>query len=166
MKQKSRLLTPPGEIISAGDLQVTKAKQFVHYLGACGALVRFLEVRKINEPHSEVVVFQLKIERPQRLAHKINRLEPLAAIFSRTDDRSPEVISLRPDFPSVPHLNLTSEEFPRSICLYQQTFEQTRLPCVCGLQMNAAMTEFALSECSWFCQTIRKVMASSPALIR
>jgi integrative and conjugative element protein (TIGR02256 family) len=127
MKQKFRLLTPPGEIISMGDLQVIKAKQFAHYLGGSGALVRFLEVRKINEPHSEVVVFQLKIERPQRLAHKINRLEPLAAIFSKTDDRSPEVISLRPDFPCVPHLNLTSEEFPRSICLYEQTFEQTRL---------------------------------------
>jgi hypothetical protein len=127
MKKKLQLLTPPGESIPLEKLQASKSKQFANYLVACDEYARLLEARHKGEPPSDVVVFQLKIERPQRLAHDIKRVETLAAVFSQNDDRSPEVLCLRPDFPSVPHLNLTHQEFPRSICLYEQPFEQTRL---------------------------------------
>jgi hypothetical protein len=127
MKKKLQLLTPPGESIPLEKLQASKSKQFANYLVACDEYARLLEARHIGEPPSDVVMFQLKIERPQQLAHDIKRVETLAAVFSQSDDRSPEVFSLRPDFPSVPHLNLAHQEFPRSICLYEQPFEQTRL---------------------------------------
>jgi hypothetical protein len=48
-------------------------------------------------------------------------------VFGAGDERSPELFSLRADFPSVPHINLTDQEFPRSICLYELPYEQTRL---------------------------------------
>lgn len=127
MKNKPPLLTPPGDAIPPEKLQVTKARQFLHYLKAVGTHARLIETRRVNEPLSDVIIFELIVERPQVLAFDIRRAEPLAAVFAASDDRTPEVLSLRPDFPSVPHLNLTVEEFPRSICLYEQPFEQTRL---------------------------------------
>jgi integrative and conjugative element protein (TIGR02256 family) len=127
MKKKTPLLTPPGHAIPPEKLEVSKARQFLHYLKAVGAHARFIETRRTDEPLSDVIVFKLIVERPQVLAFDIRRVEILAAVFAASDNRTPEVFSLRPDFPSVPHLNLTVEEFPRSICLYEQAFEQTRL---------------------------------------
>ncbi|MGA3267298.1 MAG: ThiF family adenylyltransferase [Verrucomicrobiota bacterium] len=127
MKKKMPLLTPPGDAISPEKLDASKARQFLHYLKAVGAHARFIETRRIGDPLSDVIVFELVVERPQVLAFDIRRVEPLAAVFSARDDMSPDVLSLRPDFPSVPHLNLPPQEFPRSICLYEQPFEQTRL---------------------------------------
>lgn len=127
MKKKPPLLTPPGHSIPAEKLEVSKARQFIHYVKAVGAHARFIETRRIDDPLSDVIVFELTVERPQVLAFDIRRVEVLVAVFAASDNRAPEVFSLRPDFPSVPHLNLTVEEFPRSICLYEQAFEQTRL---------------------------------------
>ena len=127
MKKKTPLLAPPGDAIPAEKLDVSKARQFLHYLKAVGAHARFVETRRVIEPLSDVIVFELTVERPQVLAFDIRRIEPLAAVFIASDDRAPVVFSLRQDFPSVPHLNLALEEFPSSICLYEQTFEQTRL---------------------------------------
>jgi hypothetical protein len=127
MKKRTPQLPPPGHAIPSEELEVSKARQFLHYLKAAGAHARIIETRRIVEPLSDVIVFELIVERPQVLAFDIRRVEPLAAVFASSDDRAPVVLSLRPDFPSVPHLNLTAEEFPRSICLYEQAFEQARL---------------------------------------
>jgi len=73
------------------------------------------------------VAFVVTPERPQKLAHPIDREEPLAATFPEGDNRVPEVVSLRRDFPNVPHLNLGINELPKSLCLYDQPYENMRL---------------------------------------
>jgi len=54
-------------------------------------------------------------------------VERVAVTFNETDDTYPEVVSLRPDFPLVPHLNLRSQEFPRSLCLDDRPWREIRL---------------------------------------
>ena len=47
--------------------------------------------------------------------------------FGEQDSDHPEVLALRSDFPSVPHLFIAEDEVPRRICLYEQPFENERL---------------------------------------
>ena len=122
-------LDPPGVPVGLDELRVTKARQFAEYLRSVGpeCFARLIEVRRLDRPEAEAVVFDVEVERPQDLAHDIRGLESLAAVFRADDGGQPEVLSLRGDFPSVPHLNLRWEEFPRSLCLYDQPYENVRL---------------------------------------
>ena len=129
MKSAPHLLDPPGEVIKTEHLGVQKAQLFVAYLGKAGeqTFTKLHQVRRIKESKGEVVVFSILVERPQELSHPIEREEKLAAIFMEADDSPPEVISLRSDFPSVPHTNLREKEYPISFCLYDQPYEVVRL---------------------------------------
>ena len=129
MSSKPDLLGLSGERLRVGDLRIAKAQQFAQYLQDSGpkAFVKLREVRRQAEPAAEVVAFVVTPERPQKLAHPIARQEPLAATFPEDDSRAPEVISLRRDFPNVPHLNLRIEKLPKCLCLYDQPYENVRL---------------------------------------
>ncbi|MDR0534150.1 MAG: Mov34/MPN/PAD-1 family protein [Verrucomicrobiales bacterium] len=127
MTTNNSLLTPPGEVVDLGSLRLPRSKEFIRYIQGCQPYVELIDVRQIKDAYSEVIVFKLKIERPQLMVHQINAVEPVAVIFFEDSDKQPEVLSLRADFPKVPHLNLRAEEYPRSICLYEQPVEQIRL---------------------------------------
>lgn len=75
---------------------------------------------------AEIVVLDLDIERPQMPVNDIRRVERVAIVFKSDDATYPEVLSLRSDFPLVPHLNWRHEELPRSLCLYDQSWEEVR----------------------------------------
>ena len=57
----------------------------------------------------------------------IRPVERLAALFEAGDDKPPEIVALREDFPSVPHLNLSLRRLGPSLCLYDETWATTRL---------------------------------------
>ncbi|MEZ4750946.1 MAG: Mov34/MPN/PAD-1 family protein [Bdellovibrionota bacterium] len=42
------------------------------------------------------------------------------------DERAPQVLALRKDFPAVPHINVEIEEFPRSLCLYEDDYDDLK----------------------------------------
>ena len=75
----------------------------------------------------ETVVFEVRVERPQERQYDIRETERLAATFEPSDHTWPEVIALRRDFPLVPHLNLRENELPRSLCLYEDSWDRVRL---------------------------------------
>lgn len=129
MKSKPRLVNAPGEIIRADALRIRKAQQFAGYIREAGggAFTRLHQVRRAKESKNEDVVFSVLVERPQNLAYPIEREERLAAVFTEADEIAPEVISLRPNFPSVPHTNLREKGYPISLCLYDQPYEVVRL---------------------------------------
>lgn len=129
MNPKPRLLTLCGERVRASELRIPKAKQFAQYLKDMGprAFVKLREARRQVDPPAETVAFVVTPERPQKLTYPIVRNEPLAATFPEEDGRAPEVVSLRPDFPGVPHLNLGFTELPKCLCLYDQPYENVRL---------------------------------------
>ncbi|MBA7614361.1 hypothetical protein ES703_21625 [subsurface metagenome] len=123
------MLEPPGSILRKSELRIPKAQGLVQYLEGFGeeAFVKLLQVRRNAEPPEEVVVIEVDVERPQKLTYDIRKHEVLAVVFPESDDRYPEVLALREDFPLVPHLNLNTEEYPRNLCLYEEPYVSTRL---------------------------------------
>ena len=75
---------------------------------------------------AEIIIVDLDIQRPQLVANDIRRVERVAVVLEPADDTYPEVLALRSDFPSVPHLNWRNDEFPRSLCLYDQSWDEVR----------------------------------------
>jgi integrative and conjugative element protein (TIGR02256 family) len=85
-----------------------------------------VEVRRTAEEH-EVVVFEVEVEVSQVRRFDIQPRERLAVIFGKAEELNPEVLALRKDFPYVPHLNPRDEEIPRSLCLYEESFDELKL---------------------------------------
>ncbi|MBS0196232.1 MAG: ThiF family adenylyltransferase [Planctomycetes bacterium] len=76
---------------------------------------------------TESVIFEVDVEIPTHPVHAIKGSEEIAAVFRQEDRRPPECLSLRSDFPRVPHLNLGVTELPRSLCLYDQPWHTVRM---------------------------------------
>jgi len=118
-------LTPTGTV-GVGVPNLKRARELCEYLQSSDAeYARFIEWRKSS--HGEIVVFEVEVELGQISAHPIQRFEKLSVQFYTSDDQYPEVLSLRGDFPQVPHINLTTEPFPRSLCLYEQPYNEIKL---------------------------------------
>ena len=96
----------------ARDVAAVFARQVLDY----AALV---ECRSRNSGKEEILIVDVEVERPQLCTYDVHASERVAIVFYQ-DDRRPDVLSLRPDFPSVPHLNLSLTEYPKSLCLYEQ----------------------------------------------
>src|SRR5438874_1304365 len=124
-----QLLDPGGLIVPPSALTIPRAARLAELLARDRlCYVRLVECRTGGPDNpAETVVFDVEVERPRDLAHPIHRFERVAAMFSREDNGYPEVVSLRADFPRVPHLNHRNQEFPRSLCLYDQPWPQVVL---------------------------------------
>jgi len=113
-------LDPGGVPVSPEELTLPRALELAGLLGS-GVLryTHLVECRRGPDMATagECVIFDVTVERPQLLAHPIARVERVAVLFDPTPDGPPEVLALRPDFPPVPHINLRTCEFPRSLCL-------------------------------------------------
>ena len=122
-------LIPPGEVIAPESLAIAKACSFARFLADVGyeAFASLRETRRCVDSRAEIVVFEVHVERPQHLENDIRGRELMAVVFDERDDNFPCVLALRADFPGVPHIILTKEEFPRQLCLYEQPFEDERL---------------------------------------
>src|SRR6266568_6277609 len=93
--------SPGQRTIEPSKLKVPKAIEF-HDAVVSHPYARFLQSRRSDD--LEVVVFEIDIEVPQWPVCDIHHAERLAAIFTSQDNSFPEVVSLRTDFPSIPHL--------------------------------------------------------------
>jgi hypothetical protein len=117
-----------GETIELKELQIPKAKELAEYLlSDVHPAARLLGVKREPATGAEAVLFEVRVELSQDRKFAILPNEKIAVSFSREDDILPEVISLREDFPVVPHLNQRHEELPRSLCLYDLSYEAIKL---------------------------------------
>ena len=115
-----------GEPIEPKELKSTRGRQFFEYLSRAGSkgFVSLLEVRRTNE--EDVIVFEIQPERSQKIVHDIRRVERISVSFKEADTWYPEVQALRADFPLAPHVNRRDAEFPRSLCLYDQAWNDEK----------------------------------------
>lgn len=114
-----------GEPVSANELQITKARKLVQALEHLDYVSPVCCVRESDG--SEVVVFDTEVEIPQRKVHDIRRFERIAVRFQPTDEAMPETLALRFDFPTVPHLNLRQQTLPRSLCIFDEPYNELKL---------------------------------------
>ena len=120
----TQFLEPEGDPIEPERLSLPRARAFMVALADhSNDYARLVECR--TTAVSELVVFEVDVELGQIRTHPIQHRERLVAVF-RDDDTTPEVLALREDFPSVPHLNLRLHELPRSLCLYDERFRDLK----------------------------------------
>lgn len=122
-------LPAPGLRIEPAALQIPKAKELAQTicLGRL-AFVTLVECRREEAPDTtETIVIDIEVERGQHVIHDIHYIERVAVRFIAHDHSVPEVLSLRPDFPVVPHLNLRPQELPRSLCLFDEPYDEIKL---------------------------------------
>ncbi len=115
-----------GLIIPPTALKLRRAVELVAALSSDALPFASLVECRAKEG-AEAVVFDVRVERPQERKHDIRETERLAVTFEPSDHTWPEVIALRRDFPMVPHLNLRESELPRSLCLYEDSWDRVRL---------------------------------------
>jgi hypothetical protein len=120
-------LDPGGGPVAAQSFKVARARDLVDAV-ASGVLdyVRLVECRRRDadsaDGEAEIIVVDLDVQRPQLTVNDIR----VAVILEADDGTYPEVLALRGDFPQVPHLNFRKDEFPRSLCLDDQGWEEIR----------------------------------------
>src|SRR5437870_11766427 len=114
----SELLPAPGKRVAISKLATSRARDLAEALASL-AYVRLLECRTGGDPPVDYVIVELEVELPQYPVNDIRKSEVCAIAFPSTPGSSPDVLALREDFPQVPHLNLREQEFPRSLCVYE-----------------------------------------------
>ena len=114
-----------GEVIPADDLSISKADGFAKAIENSN-YIYLVECRRTNSGN-EIIIFDADVEVGQKTVHDIRYLERIAVEFDESDTIMPEVLALRRDFPRVPHINLRSEEFPRSLCVTEQKYSEWKL---------------------------------------
>lgn len=121
-----------GRVVEVGELRVPKARELARALHS-GALnwVRPVECRRLDAGDenvlpelagSEVLIFDVEAEVPQRRVNDVRPVERVAVAFWAEDNTYPETLALRGDFPQVAHTNLRTFETPRSLCLYDEPY--------------------------------------------
>jgi proteasome lid subunit RPN8/RPN11 len=114
-----------GKIITVAELKNEYTIEFVEAI-MLNPFVSFVEVKRDIE-ESEIVVIDVVVEIPQKIVNDIRNIERLEIIFEKDNKFIPLVLSLRKDFPLVPHLNLKKESVPKSLCLYGESFQELQL---------------------------------------
>lgn len=124
---ETNYLPSPGEVIQKGKIKISKA---VELLNALEKLPYFslIETRKTNNSSkNEIIVFETEVEIGQRTIHDIRKTERIAVVFNPSDNSFPEVLALREDFPKVSHLNIRDQEKPRSLCLFDENYNEIKI---------------------------------------
>ena len=114
-----------GEVIPTSNLIISKAIDFAKAVENSN----YASVVECRRPTSdkEIIVLNAKIQVGQKTVHDIRRYERIAVVFEKSDTIMPEVLALRKTFPLVPHVNLRAKEFPRSLCVTEQRYSESKL---------------------------------------
>ena len=116
-----------GPIIAPASATLPKARAVVWFSQWPDAYyVHPVECRR-KPDGTETVVLDLDIEVAQRTVHPIRPVERVAISFKPADADYPSVVSLREDFPDVPHLFFRRRGSPKSFCLYAESYAELRL---------------------------------------
>jgi len=111
-----------GDKISKDALKLSNSKDFLNAV----LLSTFCTyVDTFSYEQKEIIIIDVEVELPQRPINDIRKKERLAVHF--LEGVLPRVYTLRSDFPLVPHINLTIEEFPRSMCIYENSYNELKL---------------------------------------
>ena len=114
-----------GEVIPTSNLISSKAIEFVNAIE--NSNYAWLIECKRTTSDKEIIVFCAKVQVGQKPVHEIKKYERLAVVFEQLDTVMPEVLALRKTFPLVPHVNLRAKEFPRSLCVTEQQYSESKL---------------------------------------
>ena len=111
--------------IKAAELTLPKASNFYKAILASGNETFIAAHQGVDG--DEVIIYETEPTVSQSPKHDIRYVERLYVRFDSEDRYMPEVFSLRPDFPEVPHLMLSQNEYPRQFCIYEIPYSELKL---------------------------------------
>jgi hypothetical protein len=122
-------LPSPGQPAALAALTIPKARQLAEHLKAeTHPWARLVETTRTQDTDDvNTVVFDVDVEVSQERINDIHDVERVAVSFRASDANWPQVLALRADFPFVPHLFLREDEFPRSLCLYEDSYAEQKM---------------------------------------
>lgn len=110
---------------SPAALQLSKALDLVNAIQA-NIYADFVECQ-LAKNSNEIVIFDVEVELGQISKYDIRRHERIVVIFDAKDALIPQTFALRSDFPQVPHLLTGEDEYPRCLCLFEETYSELKL---------------------------------------
>lgn len=114
-----------GYKIDKSQLNIFIAKDFLAAI-QLNPFVKLVEIiSKLDL--DEVIIMDVQVEVPQIPINQIQNIERIAVVFDKLNLSLPKVLALRKNFPQVPHLNLSREETPKDMCLYEESSEEVNL---------------------------------------
>ena len=87
---------------------------------------KLIQCKKLETEEAEIIIVDVEVEISQRPVYKIKCFERIAIVFSTTE-KLPEILSLRENFPITPHQNINNEIMPRSLCLFDEDYNELKL---------------------------------------
>lgn len=136
---------PLGKVLPANRLKLSKAKELALFLASnANPYAKLIETRR-TDSDAEVVLLEVEVELGQIQRHPIESVERLEVLFFKGDRDMPEVLALREDFPSVPHLNLRPFSIPRSLCLYEEKYVELKRSWTASVFVERIRTWLALT---------------------
>jgi Prokaryotic E2 family A/Prokaryotic homologs of the JAB domain/ThiF family len=90
------------------------------------ASVELTAIRHEEKSGETVLLLKVEVQRPQKLAHPIRQIEPIALLVT-TKDMRPGVFSARDDFPDTPHQNWVPQGCPASLCVDDRPWPEAKL---------------------------------------
>jgi integrative and conjugative element protein (TIGR02256 family) len=114
-----------GNRIDENELRIERSRNIYKAL-VNNPFTELIEIRR-NLNEDEIFIFEVEVELPQKLLFDIKLNEPMSVVVHASDEYIPEVYALRKDFPQLSHQNLRSFEIPKSLCLYEEPFNELKL---------------------------------------
>jgi Prokaryotic E2 family A/Prokaryotic homologs of the JAB domain len=106
---------------------------------------RFIEARR-STSGDETLIVNVHVDRPQQFVHPLKAVEPIALHFV-AQTRAPAILSLRGDFPDVPHTNPGHRSDPVSLCIDDRPWDEAKL--------NWTPSDFLFRIQTWLAKTAR-----------
>lgn len=133
------------------NLRISKAESTYKAIQKNPAFtLRKIYIRDENGVRIETIIVDIELDLPQVPKYQFLPIEPLAIVFKEKDSWFPEIFSLRTDFPQAPHLNLTPNGIPRSLCVYADDFSH--------VELYWTAEDFLNRICLWFEKNSRGVL--------
>jgi Prokaryotic E2 family A/ThiF family/Prokaryotic homologs of the JAB domain len=117
-----------GEAIEPENLSGSFAVRFRDFLLSHAEGLASITGARRSGPDAagELLIIEVRTNRPQRPAYPLLREEPLGILFTTDESYAPSVLALRPDFPDTPHQNWVPEGIPFSLCVDDRPWQEAR----------------------------------------
>lgn len=113
------------ETVAIEDLTIPMVKSFVSSVNQFAADLVSWAGAKRSADGSELVIFELRTDAPQRPHTDIRLTETMSVCFRL--DNSPTVFALRDNFPDTEHQQLVPEGWPSALCLDERPWVEARI---------------------------------------
>ena len=160
------ILALSGEPVEPEEAGIPKARELVQLLQA--EVLPFVDLVGVTRRADgwELVRVDVRPEVPTFPVNDIRMVEPIAVEFDPADRLEPGAITLRSDFPRVPHTYVVAQEDPLRLCLFDEPYTEQRLRWTAAayvLRLHTWLSKTAIGTLHQPDQPVEPFLPGSPA---